>query len=46
MAKHRNSHDNDLDHHLYAILDKKDEDIVKYGISADPVVYLFNLMLY
>jgi len=37
MAKHRNSHDNDLDHHLYAILDNKDEDIVKYGISSDPI---------
>ena len=37
MAKHRNSHDNELDHHLYAISDNKDKDIVKYGISADPI---------
>lgn len=37
MAKHRNSHDNDLEHHLYAIKDKKDDDTLKYGISSDPI---------
>jgi len=37
MTKHRNSHNNELSHHLYAVTDKKDNDIVKYGISSDPI---------
>lgn len=37
MAKHRNSHDNDLEHHLYGIMDSIDDDVVKYGISSDPI---------
>lgn len=34
---HGNSHKNQKDHHLYAIHDRKHEDIFKYGISADPI---------
>ena len=37
MAKHRNPHDNDLEHHLYGIMDNVDDDVVKYGISSDPI---------
>jgi len=37
MSNHRNSHDNDLKHHLYGIMDSIDDDIVKYGISSDPI---------
>ena len=35
--RHRNSHQNEDDHHLYVIWDKEDEDVVKYGISSDPI---------
>lgn len=34
---HGNSHENDKLHHLYEIKDKQEEDIFKYGISADPI---------
>jgi hypothetical protein len=34
---HGNSHQNDKPHHLYEIRDKQEEDIFKYGISADPI---------
>lgn len=37
MAKHRNSHDNNLEHHLYAVLDSEDDDTVKFGISSDSI---------
>ena len=33
---HRNSHENQEEHHLYAIYDKEDDDVVKYGISCEP----------
>jgi hypothetical protein len=33
MAKHGNSLDNNKEHHLYAIHDRKEKDIFKYGIS-------------
>lgn len=33
----RNSNDNDGDHHLYGIWDKKEDDLFKYGISDDPI---------
>jgi hypothetical protein len=35
MTEHGNSNLNSKEHHLYEIIDKKDMDIVKYGISAD-----------
>lgn len=35
--RHRNSLDNDEPHHLYAINDRKNKDIFKYGISCDPI---------
>ena len=35
--KHRNSHQNEEHHHLYAIWDKEEEDVLKYGISSDPI---------
>lgn len=38
MAKsHGNSHNNDKPHHLYQIKDRIDDDVLKYGISADPI---------
>jgi len=38
MSKHHgNSHENEEDHHLYVIVDKLDDDIVKYGISSDEI---------
>ncbi|MEM1121680.1 MAG: hypothetical protein AAGJ18_14610 [Bacteroidota bacterium] len=37
MAARRNSHDNDLEHHLYGIMDSIDDDVVKYGISSDQI---------
>jgi len=38
MAKpHGNSHKNDKTHHLYQIKDRIDDDILKFGISADPI---------
>jgi hypothetical protein len=51
----RNSNDNNGEHHLYGIWDKKEDDLFKYGISDDPIekdglsdrvreqVYLLNL---
>lgn len=35
--RHGNSHQNEEDHHLYAIIDKEDNDVVKYGISSDTI---------
>lgn len=35
--RHRNSLDNDEPHHLYAIHDKKNREVFKYGISSDPI---------
>ena len=37
MAKHGNSLDNNKEHHLYAIHDRKEKDIFKYGISDKPI---------
>ncbi|KGE86630.1 MAG: hypothetical protein ACE362_25035 [Phaeodactylibacter xiamenensis] len=37
MAKHGNSLDNEKEHHLYAIHDRKEKDIFKYGISDKPI---------
>ena len=38
MSKvHRNSYENQEDHHLYVIMDKQEEDIFKFGISSDPI---------
>ena len=37
MSKHGNAHLNDKPHHLYKISDKEENDIFKYGISADPL---------
>lgn len=35
--RHRNSLENDAPHHLYAINDRKNKSVFKYGISSDPV---------
>ena len=35
--RHRNSHQNEEEHHLYAIWDEEEEDVLKYGISSDPI---------
>jgi hypothetical protein len=37
MAKHGNSLDNEKEHHLYTIHDRKEKDIFKYGISDKPI---------
>ena len=37
MAKHGNSLNNNKEHHLYAIHDRKEKDIFKYGISDKPI---------
>jgi hypothetical protein len=37
MAKHGNSLNNKKEHHLYAIHDRKEKDIFKYGISDKPI---------
>lgn len=37
MAEHGNSNNNLKPHHLYEIRDSVDDDIVKYGISHDPI---------
>ncbi|MEM8525047.1 MAG: hypothetical protein AAGG68_10405 [Bacteroidota bacterium] len=38
MAKyHRNSKENPELHHLYEILDLLEDDVLKYGISSDPI---------
>ncbi len=34
---HGNSYENDKQHHLYAILDKEENDVFKYGISDNPI---------
>jgi hypothetical protein len=34
---HRNSYKNEEPHHLYAIIDKIDDSIFKYGISCKPI---------
>jgi len=34
---HGNSLDNDKPHHLYEIHDKEDGELLKYGISHDPI---------
>lgn len=38
MSKHGNSHENPDDHHLYEIYDTQENDVFKYGISADPLL--------
>lgn len=35
--KHRNANSNQELHHLYEIVDKKDNDVFKYGISSDKI---------
>ena len=35
MAEHGNSNQNESSHHLYEIIDKVDNDVVKYGISGE-----------
>lgn len=37
MAKHGNSHENDAEHHLYEIRDRRLDDVHKYGISGRPL---------
>ena len=37
MQFHGNSRNNSKEHHLYAIYDKEEGDIFKYGISDKPV---------
>ena len=37
MGKHGNSLNNEKDHHLYAIHDRKEKDTFKYGISDKPI---------
>lgn len=34
---HNNKNSNKLPHHLYEFIDKKDDDVFKYGISSDPI---------
>lgn len=34
---HGNSKKNQRPHHLYEIIDSKDDDVFKYGISGDPL---------
>lgn len=34
---HRNRLSNEEPHHLYGIYDKLEDDVFKYGISADPI---------
>ena len=38
MKPHGNSHENQEEHYLYEIIDKVDNDILKYGISADELL--------
>jgi URI fold toxin 2 len=37
MRLHKNSNKNQESHHLYAIIDKIDDGIFKYGISCEPI---------
>ena len=37
MKVHGNSRQNDKHHHLYAIYDKEDNSLFKYGISDKPI---------
>ena len=37
MLFHGNSNKNNKPHHLYAIYDKEDDGLFKYGISHDPI---------
>lgn len=37
MGFHGNSKHNEKEHHLYAIYDKEDNDVFKYGISDKPI---------
>ncbi len=37
MAKHGNSHENDAEHHLYEIRDRRLDDVHKYGICGRPL---------
>lgn len=37
MKFHGNSKQNSKSHHLYVILDKKTDDVFKYGISSEPI---------
>jgi hypothetical protein len=36
-SKHGNSHENENDHHLYAIKDRKRKGIYKYGVCGRPL---------
>lgn len=37
MSEHGNSHKNQNLHHLYGIFEKESDDVLKYGISDDPI---------
>jgi len=37
MSKHGNSPENDKPHHLYQMWDHQEEEVYKYGISAEPI---------
>lgn len=37
MLEHGNSNKNNKPHHLYEIRDSVDDDVLKYGISHDPI---------
>ncbi len=37
MSKHGNSHENKNPHFLYGIFERETEDILKYGITDDPI---------
>jgi hypothetical protein len=37
MKPHGNSNKNEREHHLYAIYDKEENDVFKYGISDKPI---------
>ena len=38
MKRHKNSHLNDEDHHLYEIQDRERKGLFKYGISGKPLL--------
>lgn len=37
MKFHGNSKENNKPHHLYIIINKKTDDVFKYGISSEPI---------
>lgn len=37
MSRHGNSHQNPNPHHLYGIFERETEDVLKYGITDDPI---------